>query len=87
MRVDISVGGVRNVGLDLGGKVDKIHLAQTIRNGCGVSSALPEGNREELEPVHSPFSSATIMNVGTHSSTPPYVFNGFISIWNILITT
>jgi hypothetical protein len=43
MRVDISVGGVRNVGLDLGGKVDKIHLAQTIRTGCGVSSALPEG--------------------------------------------
>jgi hypothetical protein len=43
MRVDISVGGVRNVGLELGGKVDKIHLVQTIRTGCGVSSALPEG--------------------------------------------
>jgi hypothetical protein len=34
---------VGNVGQDLGGKVDKIYLAQTIRTGWGVSSALTEG--------------------------------------------
>jgi hypothetical protein len=87
MCVDISAAGVGTVGLDIGGKVDKIHLAQTIRNGCGLSSAPPEGKWAGTRTCPLSFLQCHDYQPTDQFSTHPYTFNVFISIWNTLITT
>jgi hypothetical protein len=89
IRVDSSVGTVGNVGLDLGVRWERcLYLVESIQRGCGVLTATYSidtfgsfggGNWPELEPVHSPLSSAMIMNLGMYTSTAPVCVNCCIS--------